>query len=315
VAQQSWPSPAHNSRAVTDSEYEVLTARSVYSGVVGHPQDAAVVSAGTGLTVVVRNNVYGNVRGFAWYSGTTDETLPIAANSSGSTRIDRVVLRLDRSNWTVRPAVKPGTPGSGTPPSLTTDGIGVGVYEITLARVIVPTGATSVTVTREELYIGSRIRACTSTTRPVGVTVLGEVCYETDTGCLRVWTGTAWSLVHSPRRAVDCDADLEAWDILSESELEARSGIVCLRLGSWERAAGTLSAETPSRLPVLIPAAYRHPDRDQTVIFYVSGAEIGRGIIYSAASDKAGQVWITNKPAIATGVRLNAQSGISWVAD
>lgn len=313
MADNSWPSPAHNAREVTDAEYEKIAMRFSDDGVDGSPADPAVVTAGAGLNVTVRADVYASVRGHAWYSGSTDITLPIAANTFAPPRYDRIVLRLDRSTWTVRVIVRQGGLGAG-PPALVRDLGTTGFYEVLLAQVTVQRDATSVEVTRQEQYIGTRCRPCTSTTRPLNP-IPGEHCYETDTGRLRVWTGSAWLIVHSTSGTINCDSDLEAWEIESQSVLEARSGVVCLRLGSWKRKAGTLSADTPSRLPVLIPAAYRHPNRDQQVIVYISGAEIGRAIVYSAASDKAGQAWITNKPAIATGQSVIPQSGISWVVD
>lgn len=111
MAQDSWPSPAHNARAVTDTEYEKIAARFSDDGVYGVPSDAAAVAAGIGLSVDVRPGVYASVRGHAWSSGTAAVNLPVAANSSGQKRIDRVVLRLDRSDWTVRAVVKPGVAG------------------------------------------------------------------------------------------------------------------------------------------------------------------------------------------------------------
>lgn len=117
MAQNSWPSPTYNARAVTDLEYEKLSARFSDDGIYGSPSDTAVVAAGVGLSVDVRANVYGSVRGRAWSSGTTAVNLPVASNSSGSTRIDWVVLRLDRSTWNVRAVIRQGTPAPAPPPS------------------------------------------------------------------------------------------------------------------------------------------------------------------------------------------------------
>ncbi|MFI6465661.1 hypothetical protein [Streptomyces sp. NPDC050538] len=313
MAQDSWPSPAHNSRAVTDTEYEKIAARFSGDGVYGDPGDTAVVASGIGLSVDVRANVYASVRGHAWSSGTTAVNLPLTANSSGSTRTDRVVLRLDRAAWTVRAVVKAGTSGGGAP-SLTQDVGDTGVYEVPLATITVPSGASTVTVARSELYVGVRIRPCTSTTRNPNPAP-GEMCFETNTGRVRVWTGDGWVGLFDDSGSVVVDSALSAWTISVNSVLQKRNGNVHLRLGSFQRAAGTLAAADESRLPVLIPAAYQHPTRDQYVMAYTSGVEISRLIIYSKASDRPGQVWVTNHPAIAKGDFVLPSSGISWVVD
>jgi hypothetical protein len=310
VAQASWPSPAHNDREVTDLEYERLAARFSENGIYGTPADPAVVTAGVGLAVNVRADVYASVRGHAWASGSTGDTLEIAANSSGSTRIDRVVLRLDRSTWTVRAVVKTGTPGAGVP-SLSQSAGDTGTYEIPLAEVTVLNGAASVTVTRKELYVGARLRPSTSTSRNP-VPSPGEMCYETDTGRVRLWDGAAWVSALDDPGEVLINAPHTAWSNEADCVLQRRNGIVNLRLGSFKRTAGNLDAGTDSRLPAAIPAAYRHPTRDQYCMAYVTGARIARIIIYSAASERPGQVWLVNKPDISVGEFVLPSSGLSW---
>ncbi|MEU3255960.1 hypothetical protein [Streptomyces sp. NPDC006997] len=314
MAQASWPSPGHNTRNVTDAEYEELAARFSDDGVYGTPADTAVVTPGVGLSVNIRADVFASVRGHAWMCDSTGDTLPISANASGSTRVDLVVLRLDRSDWTVRAVVREGTPGSGAP-TLVQDEGDTGLYEIPLARVTLLTGASSVTVARTEQYVGSRCRPCTSTTRNPNP-VIGEHCYETDTDRVRVWTGSAWKIVYSHSGLVDIDSPVSVWSVQVGSVLEEKNGNVHLRLGTFQRTGGTLENTTPSRLPVLIPAEYRHPTRDQFGLVYITGLDIGRITIYAGNnSDTPGQVWLTNKPSIATGTVVAPASGLSWVVN
>ncbi|MFI6347248.1 hypothetical protein [Streptomyces sp. NPDC050560] len=312
MAQISWPAPGHNDRAVTDSEYEEMAARWSDDGVYGAPTDAPVVAAGAGLAVTVRADVQASLRGHAWTSGDSDLTLTVAANSSGSTRTDRVVLRLNRDDWTVTAAVKQGTPGSGAP--LLTQALGAsGVYEISLARVTVPTGASSVSVTRAELYVGGRFRPCTSTTLPEYAGI-GDGVVETDTGRVRIYAPGGWRTISSSSDGtISIDSPLSAWSIETESVIEVRNGLVTMRLGSFERAAGTLGASTSSRLPALIPSAYRHATRDQYIVGYVTGVEVCRMTLYSRNTDMPGQIWLTQKPSIANGDHVLATSGVTWV--
>ncbi|MEV8600436.1 hypothetical protein AB0465_11220 [Streptomyces griseoviridis] len=314
MAQDSWPSPAHNSRQVTDPEYERIAALFSGDGVYGDPTDTAVVSAGVGLNVNVRANVFASVRGHAWTSGTTTVTLPITANASGQTRVDRIVLRLDRSTWTVRARVKEGTPGAGVP-TLTQQTGDTGVYEILLANVTVLNGAAAVTVARGERYVGTRVRVTTSTALTDPNPLLGEVRYETDTGRLRLYDGTALRTIFEDSGVIGVNSSLSAWSNEVESVVQLRNGVVTLRLGSFKRLSGALAATDESRLPVTIPAAYRHPTRDIYVLAYLTGAAIGRLIVYSKASDRAGQVWLTNKPALAKDSYVLPESGQSWTVD
>ncbi|MFJ2006989.1 hypothetical protein [Streptomyces chartreusis] len=314
MAQSSWPSPGHNSRAVTDLEYEKVASRFSDNGVYGTPADDAVVTAGTGLSVNVRSGVYASVRGHAWSSGTSTVTLSIGANSSGSTRVDRVVLRLDRSDWTVRAVVKAGTPGSGVP-TLTQQTGDTGVYEVLLANVTVLNGASSVTVDRGERYVGSRIRPTTSTALTDPNPQANEARWYTDTKRLALYDDGAERTVYSHSGVIVVDQNVLRWSVETASVLEERSGVVCLRLGSFQRTVGTLPGSEPSRLPVQIPAKYQHPTRDQYALCYISGVQIGRAIIFSAASDTPGQVQLTQKPSISVGDFVLPVSGISWVVN
>ncbi|MEV5607021.1 hypothetical protein [Streptomyces sp. NPDC052225] len=310
MAQNSWPSPAYNSRNVTDAEYEKIASRFSDDGVDGDPTGTAVVSAGGGLSVNIRAEARASVRGHAWYSGGTTVNLAVGANTSGSTRVDRVVLRLDRATWTVRAVIKAGTPGGGAP-ALTQQTGDSGTYEIPLANVTVLNGASSVSVARAEMYVGSRCRPCTASTRNPAPD-RGELGYETDTGRLILWTGSSWSSLNESSGSVSCDSPLAAWAITVESSLEMVNGTVFLRLGTWDRKGSALGATTDARLPVLIPSKYRHPNRNVYAMAYISGAQIGRVTIYPANNERAGQVWITQKPVIGVNDSVLPAS-VSWV--
>lgn len=311
MAQDSWPSPGHNDRAVNDAEYEQLSAPFADNGVIGDPTLEPVVTAGAGLTVNLRANVAGCVRGFFWTSGDGD-TLEIAANSSGQTRMDWVVLRLTRSDWTVRAAIRQGTPGAGIP-ALVQDPPVTGVYEIALAQVTLLSGAGTVTVNRNELYLGTGIRPQLSS-RPNSTPVRGELHYQTDTDRVALWNGSAWRNVISTSGIVSAASPLAAWSIVVEPTVELRNGSVHLRLGQFNRTGGALDGAADSRLPVLIPAEYRHPSRNQYATCYITGAKIGRVTIYPVNSATPGQVLLTQKPDISTGDDV-LPGNVSWAVD
>ncbi|MGY4960367.1 hypothetical protein [Streptomyces sp. 900105245] len=309
MAQDSWPSPAHNSRAITDLEYEKLAARFSDDGVYGSPSDTAVVSPGTGLSVNIRADVYASLRGHSWYSGSSTATLSIAANATGQTRKDRIVLRLDRATWTVRAVVRQGT--SSTAPDLVQQTTDTGVYEIPLAVVTVLAGASAVTVTRSELYAGARVRPCTSSTRNPSP-IPGEVAVETDTGRVRVWNGAAWVLIYDNPAEIVVDAKVSNWTVGVSSVLEVQSGTAHLRFGTFQRTSSTLTAAADSRLPILIPAAYVPPKRDQFALAYCTRTQPGGRItVFSAVTGIPGQVLLTQHPSLSVGEYV-MPANISW---
>ncbi|WP_432124069.1 hypothetical protein [Streptomyces sp. C10-9-1] len=309
MAQNSWPSPNHNTRNVTDLEYEKLAARFSDDGIYGDPGEDPVVAAGVGLSVDVRADVYGSVRGHAWSSGSTGDTLAISANASGSTRVDWVVLQLDRSTWDVRATVREGTPGAGAPTLVQATG-DTGLYEVPLALVTVPTGAAAVTVTRSEQYVGSRIRPCTSTTRNPYPRA-GDGAFEQDTGRLLLWDGTMWRVVYRPTVSENVESAVSSWTTSGASVFERAGDVVTLRSGYFYRNSG-LSAAGDSRLPLMIPAEHRHPIRAQFATAYLTGSRSGHVTIYPANHNvRPGQVWLVGHPGMSTGDAVYAFSA-TW---
>lgn len=194
MAQSSWPSPAA-SRVVTDLQYERLVATQYIDGLIGDPSDAVLVSAdGSARQVSLAADRYAQVRGHGWTSGATTVTLTIGANTSGNTRIDLVVLGLDRSTWDVTAYVKAGTPGS-TPvaPALQTDTGDTGIYEIPLAEVTVLNGASVIAAdkvkTRHWYARADGAASAGTDTRPPSPQP-GMGLWES--GTKYVWNGTAW---------------------------------------------------------------------------------------------------------------------------
>ncbi|MFD1657005.1 hypothetical protein ACFSL4_01825 [Streptomyces caeni] len=287
MAQQSWPYATYNAGAVTDAEYEVLASRYSDDGVYGDPTDTAVVTAGVGLSVDVRAGVYASLRGHGWQSGTTATNLVISANASGSTRTDRVVLRLDRATWTVAAVVREGTAGAGAPALVQDVGTySSGVYEIPLATVTVPDSATSVTVTRGEQYVGARVRPCTSTTLPPSP-LPGEQAYETDTGILRMWTGSIWVTVYEDSGQLTLGSGFSTWADAGGNVGRLIGSVVTLRIART-RIGSPLYVDDPDGSKVAtVPAALRPVTPNQFFAVQFSGGQSGRAEVRTS-----GEVWV-----------------------
>lgn len=146
MAESTWPSTA-GSHVVTDDQWEQMASAFMDDGVIDAPgATTAVFGDSSGRQVKIRANKLAMVGGHGYLSGTSDVVKTITANSSGSTRIDRVVLGLDRTTWAVTSYVKAGTPGAGVAPSLQRDakGSSTGKWEISLAQVTVVNGAATI---------------------------------------------------------------------------------------------------------------------------------------------------------------------------
>lgn len=195
MAQVSYPNSAHNSRAVTEAEFEKLVEASEAVGIIGSPAQTAVIYAdNTGRLVKLRANKSAQVRGFHWDSGSTETNFALAANA-GATRLDLIVLRLTRSTWVVEVAVVTGVSGSPAP-APTQDLGSSGVYELALAVVTVPNGATSTTagqVSAVEVFMKSTDVSVRDTTgQAYVVEEPGRIAYRDDDEVFQWNNGTDW---------------------------------------------------------------------------------------------------------------------------
>lgn len=284
MAEVSYPSPAHNTRNVTDAEYEKIAARFSDDGVYGVPGSPDPVVAGTGLQVLVKAGTFASVRGHAWDSGTTDTALAITSNASGSTRVDWVVLRLDRSTWTVRATVLEGTPGAGSP-AITQDTGTTGVFDIPLALVTVLTGAASVTVTPYTLYVGSRVRPTTALAK-AGFRTTGEIDFETDTGTWVGWDGSTSHTIHSDSGDIVLSGGFNTWEQRDTCVGRRIGNTVSLRM-SYRRIGSTFhsSDSSGSRLAVL-------PETLTPRWYQFYDVSFGNGAIATVRVQSDGEVWV-----------------------
>lgn len=197
LADNAFPLPGSTALVTTISDWEDLFSPGLASGVIPRSGSGALLCT---LDTIGRNAVANPgaaiLRGF--YKPVSAATgTPIPAPSAQA-RIDRLVLRLDRSatdpDLFVRPFVITGTPGTSPqePPLVQTSD---GLWDLPLGSW---TSAVSgaLTVLKDERYFISRILSGLSAARP---SPNGPVLfYETDTGALAVWTGSLWRYLVAP---------------------------------------------------------------------------------------------------------------------
>jgi hypothetical protein len=241
---------------VTDAEYPHL-APWASDGVFQSSSDV-VYGNSSDREVHVRAGKYGIVQGHAWYSGASDFVLSIGANTSGSTRVDTVVLRLDRSTWDVTAVVRAGTPGAGAP-SLQRDSGDTGLWEIPVANVTVDNGAAVIAsgkVTARTLFQSAAIRPCTVITDVQSTLDDGDIVYEAQAGRWIGWTAaggivlyedTGWSTI----------AGVGFWDPTTAyvPKVRRRNGLVYMK-GSFVRTDEHLVSGSPASPVANLPAGF-----------------------------------------------------------
>lgn len=258
MTQASWPSPNHGSpaRAVTDAEYPHLAPWAA-DGVFQSASDV-VYGNSSGREVHVRAGKYGLIQGHAWASGTSDFVLAIAANTSGSTRIDTAVLRLDRSTWDVTAVVRQGTPGAG-PPMLQRDAGDTGLREIPVADVTVDNGVAVIAsskVVARTLFQSGATRPCNLITDVQATLDDGDMVYEASTGRWIGWTSSGGVVLYQDTgyQTLPIIGNWQAGGFTPQYRL--RNGWVYLR-GSIARKTETLHTSDTNSPIGTIPAAYR----------------------------------------------------------
>lgn len=256
MASTSWPNDT-NDRQVSQVQYEGLVSGYTLDGFTGWTSSAPApcYADGTGgLVAKMRAGSTAQVRGHGYAVGDTDIPVTIAANSSGSTRIDRIVLQLDRSGtgkWNVTETVIQGTAGSGQPPALTQDVNASGKYQVLVARVNVASGATAISASDvffEGQWVSpSGILICTRNSRPLSV-LPGVQMLETDTNRVFVGTANAWKPIIEDSGEIFPTLNSQYWGVSGITPRMRRyNGQIYVTGGSMVRKAG-LNAGTQSTL-------------------------------------------------------------------
>lgn len=266
MASIAYPTAGYNAGAVTQDEHEQLTASGLGSGIIGHPDTTSQVAFADGSgtrTVWLRAERRVINRGFVWYSGGSNIAMAHSANA-GATRIDRGVLRVDRSAETVTEEIVTGTPGSGQPPALTNNaGPGTGVWEFPLYRVTVVNGATTFAdedVVPEGWYVGGNpIVVDVSSRLPTAGTShmppAGTMCYVTSEERILLSTGTDYQEIQSDTGwlAIPLQA---GWGVdgFSVAQYRKKNGIVYVTAG-FRRTGASLPAGAASAI-ALLPSGF-----------------------------------------------------------
>lgn len=142
--------PVAGGAGVTDATYERLIGPITGSGRYGFNLSSSALTTplifadNSGRQVKAYANQAAIVRGFRWESGTTPPVVALDANTSGNPRLDLIVLRLSRTDFTVRLGKTNGTPATvPAAPAPVQDAGSTGVWELPLATVRVGSSGTT----------------------------------------------------------------------------------------------------------------------------------------------------------------------------
>lgn len=178
MTQTSFPFDSGPGSTVLEAQWSKMAREWRSTGVLpGVLNECAVTAPGSGLTVQIAPG-RAWIEGHLWESDATESLVLTAAHPS-LPRIDRVILRLDWSNNTISLGVLTGTPAS-TPvaPALTQT---TALWEISLAQVSVPAGATTITnanITDERPWSTGRGATRLATVTAAATLPLAAVAYN-----------------------------------------------------------------------------------------------------------------------------------------
>lgn len=154
------------------------------------------INPGSGLQVTVGIGS-GLVRGIYYENNSSAKALTIGAapGTSGQTRRDAVILKLDQTANTITALIKAGTANSsgGALPALTQDET---TYELLIGEVRVAQGTASISagmITEYKPQIGNRILVNTEARKPTAASASGAIFFNTTTQQIEYSDGATWS--------------------------------------------------------------------------------------------------------------------------
>lgn len=221
------------------------------------------------------------VRGFYISNPTSTYTATVPAQSAAD-RVDRLVLRLDRTatvaaNW-LQPVIIQGTSGSLTPPTIQSSD--TGSWDLQIARWTTKADGTLTNLVDERLLAGGQFLIFDSTFRPLASPP--RQGYERNTGKPMYADGTQWNYYDSDTGWLDLVLTNSAWKEAGNCLFKVRNGVVYLRV-DIQRQNSTFSKDDPNGSPLFTLPTSARPTIDQFGTAWFSGG-IGGARVYVSQS-------------------------------
>ena len=186
----------------TEAQFSELMREMADSGVADSSDGIGlkVAANGTGMSATIQPG-FAVVRGFGFKS-TAVEPITFGASAAGTVRWDLVVLRLDPNTNSIVYVVLAGTPAASQSAAVVPvpNRTVAGVYEMTLAQVLIRANAPTVLATdvvdKRDLQ-GSTVGSWTTAQRPLAPR-RRKFGYNETTNAWETWDGAAWVAVIKP---------------------------------------------------------------------------------------------------------------------
>jgi hypothetical protein len=213
------------------------------------------------------------VRGFYIENPTAVYTATVPAKSAAD-RVDRMVLRLDRTasvaaNW-LQPLIIQGTSGSQTPPALQSST--TGSWDLPIARWTTKADNTLTGLVDERQLAGGQFLLFNSNARPTASPP--RQGYERDTGKVMYADGSKWNYYDSDTGWLDLILTNAAWKEFLNCEFRIRNGVVFLRV-VVQRQGSTFSKDDPDGSPLFTLPTSARPNVNQYGTAWFSGSAGG----------------------------------------
>jgi hypothetical protein len=196
------------------------------------------------------------VRGFYVVNPSTTYTASVPA-ASVADRVDRLVLRLDRTasvaaNW-LKPVIVQGTSGSLTPPTLLASE--TGSYDLPISRWTTKAdGSLSGLVDERWLSGGGFLQFRSAARPPASPPRLG---FELDTGLARYSDGSNWNGFDSDTGWTDLSLTNTAWKEQQSCVVRLRNGVVYLRIAVQRQNSTFTKSDPDGSVLFTLPAQFR----------------------------------------------------------
>ncbi|WP_206700433.1 hypothetical protein, partial [Actinomadura sp. RB99] len=242
--------PVAPNEVLDGTAWELLLAEFL-DGINGAPGSGLLAATETGTRGVAHAPGPALTRA-RWYKPSESITKFSPANGTTSTRTDRSVLRVDRSAKQVTLELLVGSPGSGAPALTSTDT----VTDRPLWQWAVTPGATTVAdLTDQRQWLGSTVRPCTSTNRPMNPRV-GQIALESDTGRWIGWLGSGWVVLREDTGRVALTLNGPqgtAWELRNLANIRRKDGWAHMRLSLGRSATLPLNlSDTDGSVPITL---------------------------------------------------------------
>lgn len=283
-----------------------------HDGVDGHPGDTSLkvsvvdsthVSVGTGSALV---------QGFGCLITGSAESVTVTVNSNATQdRLDRIVLRLNRTANTLAPFHIAGTP-SATPqlPALTRTST---IYDMPLASYTRPRNSGAITGLADGRDFLGDPAPMTSTNRHSNPH-RGMLGYETDTGRQVRWTGSAWEVVFDPAAAFLTDSGWLDLNLTGSGRVATVSDLKGRKVGNVVEIRGAVrrvesGAHTSPDYSIIqgLPSSLQPLTYDRFFNCYIDGGHAGKITVYNSTprtDNRHGGVYLVGYETFATNAVL-----------